>query len=145
MATSEKFPNYMRSKTRKPNGIYSHTQIPNCAAGKYGGSYYISDDDYDTFLEKYHKYVFIDGNECHLTEKHKDISPVLIDLDFRFDGELKRRYKDWVQKFVSLYMGEISKIMLLSQTTDIFVMEKDTPIQDKDVIKDGIHIIIPSA
>ena len=41
MATSEKFPNYMRSKTRKPNGIYSHTQIPNCAAGKYGGSYYI--------------------------------------------------------------------------------------------------------
>ena len=96
-------------------------------------------------MEKYHKYVFIDGNECHLTEKHKDISPVLIDLDFRFDGELKGAIIKIGFKNLYLYTwAKFQKIMQLSQTTDIFVMEKDTPIQDKAVIKDGIHIIIPS-
>ena len=143
MAHSGNFSAYLRSKMRKPNGNYSHTQIPNCAAGKYGGSYYISDSEYDTFLEKYHEYVFEKKNECYLTERHIDIAPILIDLDFRFTGELKRRYnKEWVKQFVKLYMEEVSKFLKLPTSTDIFVLEKDTPIQDKKVVKDGIHIII---
>ena len=145
MAHSGNFLAYLRSKMRKPNGNYSHTQIPNCAAGKYGGSYYISDSEYDTFLDKYHKYVFEQNNECYLTERHIDIAPILIDLDFRFTGELKRRYDgDWIKKFVKIYMEEASRFLKLPTTTDIFILEKDTPIQDKKVVKDGIHIIIPS-
>ena len=40
----------------------------------------ISDSEYDTFLDKYHKYVFEQNNECYLTERHVDIAPILIDF-----------------------------------------------------------------
>lgn len=60
---------------------FTHTSIgrPKC-------SYFVPPEENGSFLEKYVEALDA-GEELHLTEKHRDVGPILIDLDFRFKIE----------------------------------------------------------
>ena len=77
---------------------YTHTSM-----GKPTGSYYIENENIDIFNELYQKAIF-DGKTLHITEKHDDIGPIIIDLDFKYEYEVIERQhnKDFVKKNCSI-------------------------------------------
>ena len=61
----------------------------------------------------YNKHVFKNNLKAHLTERHKEVSPILIDLDFRHKpNNTARRYdNDFVNKFIKIYCKEVQKLI----------------------------------
>lgn len=127
----------------KNDRSHTHTSM-----GKPLGSFKITEDKYDMFCELYHQEL-VKETELHLIEKHKDVSPIVIDLDFKFDLEYsKRQYTiTHIKKIIELYNNEIKDIFKLYSKDDekltAFVFERDNPYQSKGIIKDGIHIMYP--
>ena len=121
---------------------FTHTSITSPA-----GAFYITYNDITTFHTLY-KSAMKNDCELFLTEKHRDISPVLIDFDFRFSIDVtERRYTiDMIQAIVLKYIENISEYVDLPEIVDVFILEKTKPLQDekKNITKDGIHIIIPN-
>jgi len=119
---------------------FTHTSIV-----KPTGSFYIPSDKIEKFYKIYKKGVDT-NDDLYLTEKHRDISPFLIDLDFRFEKTIKleRIYtSDDVNKIVKLYVKYIKEYIEIENDFDIYVMQKPGPVVDKDIVKDGLHIVIP--
>jgi phage/plasmid-associated DNA primase len=114
------------------------------------GKYYISDDDYDKFLELTYKSIFVNKQACSLLEKHCDNGPLLIDLDFRYEpgGLLKRRYNDdHLLDFIMEYVSTIAKFIDISKLPNdlkFYVMNKPAPEHDGKQHKDGVHIQCPN-
>ena len=111
-------------------------------------SFYIPGPDEDKFLQLYND-ALKRKEVMYMTEKHRDISPILIDLDFRYPDEttfLKRQYSiDAIKKLVKTYLEEVSKYVCESKF-EVYIMEKTKPVryEKKKVIKDGVHIVIPN-
>jgi P4 family phage/plasmid primase-like protien len=137
---------FLNKHKRNDKPEFTHTIIPNHPI-HYGGSYTIPDDKYNLFLDKYHKEVFEFKKEAYLTEKHKDFSPVLIDLDFRFcmDKSSRQYSNEFIRQYLKCYMEEVRKILDVKGRIEIFVLEKTKPKieSEKQLVKDGIHIMIP--
>lgn len=118
---------------------HTHTSIV-----KPSGAFYISSEEEDTFLENY-ILAMENEEELYLTEKHKSIGPIVIDLDFRFHKEksVVRKYDDeTIISIIKVYVAAISEFYDFEKIV-FYVMEKPHPVVDKGLIKDGIHIIIP--
>ena len=115
--------------------------------GHPSGSFYIPYDETKNFMELYMT-EFEKGNRLQLTEKHKNISPVLIDLDFRYDKsstEVRRVYSlEHLKKFLSLYVEVLNEYVVFKEDPIIYIMEKPSPRYDdeKRLIKDGVHMMI---
>lgn len=115
------------------------------------GSYYIQSKDNERFYDLYTD--ALKNNETlHITEKHKDISPILIDFDFRLnisDGESydKHSYStEDILYVLNTYMVNLMKYVHTPMTEiEIYFQEKSQPVinYDKNIVKDGFHIIIP--
>jgi P4 family phage/plasmid primase-like protien len=111
-------------------------------------SFYISSQDEKGFLEKYND-ALQKGEHLHFTEKHRDVSPIVIDLDFRFEKEPvyeSRQYTtDDIEGVIEVYLHELNKFVETS-IYEVYIMEKPAPCVDekKKIIKDGIHIMIPN-
>lgn len=76
------------------------------------GKYAVPEDEYDVFLQLVHEHIFVNGKACSLLEKHKPLSPVLIDLDFRYaaGGPLRRRFTtEQVRQFVAAYADAFAR------------------------------------
>jgi len=111
------------------------------------GSYFIEEHDLDTFYEYYEKALF--DNELHITEKHCDISPMIIDLDFKYELEtFERKHKlNHIEKIVNLYVSEICNLFELEKNDKrliSFIFERDELYKNKGITKDGIHILFPN-
>jgi P4 family phage/plasmid primase-like protien len=139
------FCNYITRFKVEKGSVFSHTGII-----KPSGAFYIPADEIDKFFDVY-KRAWIAGEDLYMTEKHRDISPILIDLDFRFEkteeaiNKLERKYsKEDIMFIVQIYCKDITKYIESSSEIDIYVLEKPYPVVDKGLIKDGVHIIIPS-
>lgn len=121
---------------------YTHTSIV-----KPTGSFYIPSDKLDDFYELYSKAVKYE-DDLYVTEKHRDISPILIDIDFRFkknedEFPITRKYTDAdVFELVKLYTNTIREYIDINEYK-LYVMQKSSPVLDKNAVKDGIHIVIP--
>ena len=125
------------------NSSFTHTSITSPA-----GSYYIQADEMDKFIKLYAN-AYKTGNSLYFTEKHRDISPVLLDFDFRFKLEdTTRKYTDkHIESIITIYVKELVKFVDCDlDQMEIYVMEKSAPVvfEEKCVVKDGIHIMIPS-
>ena len=111
------------------------------------GKYYISDEDYPTFLQLYDSHVFSNHSPAHLLERHApDASPILIDLDFRYSTETSQRVytADSIKQFVGQYASLIHTF--IDRGNDelrFYVQETPGPRIEKGVLKDGIHIVCP--
>jgi P4 family phage/plasmid primase-like protien len=110
-------------------------------------SYYILESDIKEFYEKYGKAID-EGCIPSITEKPKEIFPILIDLDFRFEGNehtLRQYDHNMIVSIVSEYILILDKYVEIENDFNIYVMERPEPRYDNKsgYVKDGVHIVIP--
>lgn len=131
-------------KTEKGGKTITNTSIK----GHFGGNFHIPQEEYGDFLRQYYRDVIAKGGDEYLTEKQMDVGPIAIDLDFRYSLDTTSKQHD---------IG-FTKTLILNYTDifkDIFQLEEDKPIpvyvfekpcvkqdQEKNLTKDGIHMII---
>ena len=132
-----------------PEKEWTHTAL-GLPPDSYPGSYYIDDKELTLFHNLYNIHAFGENKAIHLTEKHKEFSPVLIDLDLRhnFSNSKKRHYDEsFIKKIITMYFKEILKYIpnINKDYLKAFVLEKDTPNfnTNKSFYKDGIHVVLP--
>jgi len=128
----------------------SHTRMPNKDGNKAkdkGGKYLIDPDNEDEFYHHYFTEVVQNGDHEYLTEKQLgEGGPVVVDLDLRFDPEIKERQHDQerIQDIISIYLDILKTMFTFVSTVPfmVFVFEKPTVnMTDDEVTKDGIHLI----
>lgn len=111
--------------------------------GNEAGKYYVSPTDYPQFLNLFHTHVHVHRNPSSLLERHASYTPLLIDLDFRYSTDVRERAfdKPHVQQFIQSYANAFFHFFEFQGPLRFFVMFKPEPVQEKDVVKDGIHIL----
>jgi P4 family phage/plasmid primase-like protien len=70
---------YLNKRSKPKKGQETNTSM-------IGGKYVITDNEYKEFLKIYAEEVDRNRNNLHLTERFADISPIVIDLDFKFES-----------------------------------------------------------
>lgn len=125
-----------------PKGnAFTHTSL-----GKPQGTYYIPAEGLATFMKIYAESID-NGEEVCLTEKHRHISPILVDLDFRFtkNGKEERIYtKKQLHGICMEYAKNIAEMFVHKEESFLmYVMEKPGPSIKNEQLKDGIHIVVP--
>jgi P4 family phage/plasmid primase-like protien len=153
--TSKKLNDYlMKHNAKNSNMPYTNTRMPDTEqdpkiSGIYGGSYYISDEEYPEFLKLYATEVLAKNREEYLTEKQLDSNgPILIDIDLHFDYSMDKRIYDisHIEDGIDIYLAELKTIYQFDENTkfNVYVMQKNdvNRVIEKNITKDGIHIII---
>ncbi len=122
------------------------------------GAFYVQSAHIDRFYRLYSE-ALARGADLHITEKHRHIGPVVVDLDFRLAVEPHlagdsptlqrdmRRYGERnVAAVVAAYCRAISALVECPPQFHVFVQEKLRPtvVPDSQVVKDGLHIVIPA-
>ena len=108
------------------------------------GSYDIPDDMYRTFLKLYEDAI-VAGYRPHITEKHKEFGPIVIDFDFVHDKKYnKRQYTEQtIEKIIRIYNRIIKKYLDVSNNKiHAYVLEKKEATLRQGKYHDGIHIAI---
>lgn len=141
--------NFVYDKNIHHNG-YTNTRIGDRKLKIYGGTWNIPDDKYNEFLNLYYNEVILKKKKEYYTEKQfPDEGPIAIDLDFRHDLSVDERQYDinHIINFIDTYIGKIEQLHHLHDedvSIPIYVFEKPkvNQVKEKNVTKDGIHIII---
>jgi len=129
----------------------SHTSLGDHEQQIFPGKYNIKPEEKDFFIDLYTKWIFKYEETLHLTEAHDpEKCPVLIDLDFRYEntGSDERMYREEDMKFfIEKYFDILGNYLKFEDNQrETFILEKPSPIghpKDKNIMKDGVHIIIP--
>jgi hypothetical protein len=130
----------LRYKVEK-GSEFTHTSII-----KPSGAFYVPTDEMDNFYEFYKKALKA-GEDLYMTEKHRDVSPFLIDLDFKAEKkeELTRLYSlETIERVITEYARKIGEYVNVPNSYKVYLLEKPYPSVDKGLVKDGVHIIIPN-
>lgn len=116
---------------------FTHTSL-----GSPKGCFYIAPNEYDEFIDAYVASYEAGHIPC-LTEKHKLMAPILIDLDFRQES-LERLYtQEFIHAFLNALVSITSEFIDQKYMT-CYLLEKSAPRPtNHDSFKDGIHIVIP--
>jgi P4 family phage/plasmid primase-like protien len=137
-------------RVSKGDPEYNNWNVTGIAKGVDVGSYYIPDESYDAFLNHFHNHVFgAKPMSSSLLERHRDVGPLLVDLDFRYErgGPLKRRFRQQdVKRFIAEYVAAMiyfSRVEDLPDHLDFYVTTKPMPEADGEKHKDGVHIQCP--
>lgn len=128
----------------------TNTRIASQPMNIFGGSYHIPDNEYDDFLKMYYEEIVEKNKNEYLTEAQlASDGPILVDLDFRYPYECTERYynKDHIDDLIVIgYLEELKNIYQFDENSefDIYVLEKTkiNRVEDKNLTKDGIHLII---
>ena len=122
----------------KSKAEYTHLSLK-------GGKYYIASEDIETFTSLYKESVR-QGRRLYLTERHRDIGPVVIDLDFRQSDNIRKYTKQHIKGILYELMKVLDEYVSIESGTELYVLEKgDGPRPTKsNGYKDGIHIIMPT-
>jgi P4 family phage/plasmid primase-like protien len=134
--------NFLLSHRVKKGDDFTHTSL---ASPK--GSFYIGGDDDLAFTHLYMQEYNAGSSNLHLTEKPKDIFPAVVDLDLRYplhSGLARRHSLEDVAKFVKIYVAELNKLLQLDDHVDVYVLQKPSPVEGSAVVKDGLHLVLPS-
>jgi P4 family phage/plasmid primase-like protien len=128
-------------------------------------SLYIPEEKYTEFINIY-GLALTNGISLHFTEKPLEPSPLRVDIDFRFiipeeksgiysshdsDSSCKnikkydRVYTETnVYRILDTYFQIINKYMNISDEQNVaYVMEKPNPVEFRNKLKDGLHIVFP--
>ena len=121
---------------------FTHTSLGNPL-----GKFYIPENSHNQFYN-YYVTALKKGEKFHLTEKHNKTGPFIIDIDLRFESKpnFERKYTlDNIKDFMKIYFEYIYKYVNITKEEQrhTFIMEKSKPIEEKGLIKDGLHIEIP--
>ena len=146
-ANKSKLEKFLYNHIIKKGQPFTHTRISNPSLGvKWGGAYFISDDDCKKFYELYYEHVFKNENQEYLTEKQPENGPLLIDIDFRYNENIeeKQHSEEDVNNLIELILDLFNKIYSLNQQIiKIYIFEKENVnnYTEDDIVKDGIHIM----
>jgi P4 family phage/plasmid primase-like protien len=137
-------------RVSKDDPEYKNWNVTGIAKGLDVGCYNILEEDYDQFLNHFHNHVFgAKPMSSSLLERHRDVGPLLVDLDFRYErgGPLKRRFRQQdVKRFIAEYVAAMiyfSRVEDLPEHLDFYVTTKPMPEADGEKHKDGVHIQCP--
>ena len=143
----------MANLVRKGNPdklLITNTRIGDKKSGSgiMGGSYSISENDYPTFLQLYKRDILDKLKSEYLTEKQLDNNgPMLVDIDLRYNISVKDRKHtiEHINDLLDTYLCCLGDIYNFKSDVGwkIFVMEKQkvNPVEEKEITKDGIHLI----
>ena len=109
------------------------------------GKFNIPEDARPRFLKLYEDTILA-GFEPHITEMHKDIGPIIIDLDMCQSQKHSKRYYTpaTIRNVIKLYNTVIKKYLDVNSSSIVaFVSEKREPTLRKGEYHDGIHIVYP--
>ena len=128
----------------------THTRIGDDTSGIHGGAYSIPDDMYDEFMRLYYNDVVVKNKPEYLTEKQltNGDSPIAVDIDLHFSLDIEGRVytQDHLDDMVDIYLAELDNIYQFDENTSfsVFLFEKDAinRVEEKNITKDGIHMII---
>jgi P4 family phage/plasmid primase-like protien len=127
----------------------THTRIGDKDTKIYGGAYYIPAEQLPTFYKLYCDDIFNKKKMEFLTEKQLDGNgPILIDFDFRYnyDVSIRQHTPENIQDLIILYLEELKHFFVFQEgcVFNIFILEKPNinRVADKNITKDGIHIVI---
>lgn len=107
--------------------------------------------DYDEFIKKYEKHI-LSGSEANLFMVPQKYSHIVIDLDFKINSEnwesqynFSRLYfEDHITTLINEYRQAIKHYFVVDdKLLTAFVLEKDEPTINNNIIKDGFHIEFP--
>lgn len=114
-----------------------------------GGKYYIPDDEYPEFLNHYYKDIVAKNGDEFLTEKQRETGgPIAVDFDFRYAYDVtEKQYGDkHIASIVQLYLEVLKGIFQFADKSPfpVYVFEKPSVnrLDDKQITKDGIHMLI---
>lgn len=114
-----------------------------------GGKYHISDEEYPTFLTHYYKDVVSKQGDEYLTEKQRETDcPIVVDFDFRYEYAVtEKQYSDkHIAGMIAIYLEVLKGVFQFVESVPfpIYIFEKPTVnrLEDKNLTKDGIHMLI---
>jgi len=126
-----------------PRKVISGSPYTHAGMGLNKGAYYIEGNDEEQFMKLYND-AREKGADLDIVEKHRDQSPIVIDLDFRQDIQDRKYTEDMIIGFLSKVKEQI---MEYTEAPDIkfFVMEKGIEARPNKSggFKDGLHIVCP--
>ena len=140
--TSKALGDFMEKRRVGKGAEFTHTQL-----GRSAGAFYVPHDDMSDFYSLYCD-AMSSGADLHVTERHRHISPVCIDVDLRLPlcaGKDRKYAERHVESIVREYAKALSVFHGVEAIDgkEFFVMEKPAPRLKADVIKDGFHIMAP--
>lgn len=150
-SASKKFQDFMKAHAVKSGDgkEITNTRIGDPNLNIPGGSYHIPPEDYPEFLKLYDRDILKKKKPEYLTEKQlPNDGAILCDIDLRFPYETDKRHytKNHIEELICLYLAELKQIYQFDEDTNfhIVVYEKDAinRLQDKNITKDGIHMVI---
>ena len=151
MDASKNYDDTIISKFKKMNEFLAYFKVEkgkentHTTMGKNAGSYYIPDEYLGKFYELYNREL-LSGKSLFLTEKHPKMSPIVIDIDLRFNiNDEDRKYTEQhIIEILSLYYKYFSYYLdIKDDNFKAFVFERDKPYVSSGKTKDGIHIMFP--
>jgi len=114
-----------------------------------GGSFFVSDEEYPEFLKLYANSIIKDKKPEFLTEKQVETKcPILVDFDFRFSLNTESRIYTLghIEDMIVVYQNQLKKIFQFDINSEfrVYIFEKPSinKVPEKDITKDGIHMII---
>jgi len=142
-SVGNKLTEFLQNYSVSKDAEYTHTSLV-------GGKYLIPANKADEFHKLYAQQVFEKGKTVSLTEKHPErFSKICIDLDLRYSDRKERSYTiALIKDLVVTYQDFIREVLgneLSEQEALAFVFEKEGPEfdEEKNILKDGIHIMFP--
>jgi len=142
----EELSEFLNLRRKKSGEKHTHTVY---GGGKYGGSYTIPKHDLDGFYNLLNKSIFELKEKISIVEKVQDISPLIIDFDFKYKDKITER--QYNSKILDYFVQSIfQKLEILYNISDdqkvCWIMEKKKPVdapQEGYESKDGIHFLFP--
>lgn len=141
-----KFENFLSDRRVEGKGVeHTHT-----AFGPPWGKFNIVESDMEDFMSMYSQ--LIGKCDLHITERPKEVGPLLIDIDWNFNSDhSERQYTDENIKYViSKYNNILKKYFKLNKGhLKAFVFQKENPTRKEDketgdiIYKDGFHVVYP--
>lgn len=90
-----------------------------------------------------YKIAFMNYSRMAFIEKHRNISPVVIDFDFRQDVPESQYKQEHIEFFVQSFVKILSKMVVITKDVQCYVLAKP-PRKNKENYKDGLHFTFPS-
>lgn len=140
----ETLPSFLERK--RVTGGERHTHTSMGATPRDMGKYFIGDDDLPEFYRLYHDYIEIQRNKIWLIEAPTPVGPMRVDLDFSYDGEVRKNQHTQAQivQFANAYVDALRTYVEVPESVEVYVMEKKRPTPRKDGnVAGGVHFLIP--
>ena len=145
----------MLKKNRIPKGNPENLKMTHTSLENPMGSFNLVGEKHTKFMEIYCKAIEY-GHTPYLTECHLDYSPILIDIDIKYQTKNKSSNHKYTYEDIELIIKTYNKYIKHYFTIDsddfkIYLLEKELPTlinysSDENNIykyKDGVHIIYP--